>query len=81
MFCFVFFFGLQPDYSLILYYRAITICFLLLQLVPPANILMDLVDSFQLQIFHVTSLSTADVPGISQFPARTSLSSAFSTFD
>ena len=42
---------------------------------------MDLVDSFQLQIFHVTSLSTADVPGISQFPAGTSLNSAFSTFD
>ena len=42
---------------------------------------MDLVDPFQLQIFQVTSLSTADVPGISQFPAGTSLNSASSTFD
>ena len=42
---------------------------------------MDLVDSFQLQIFHVTSLSTADVPGISQFPAGTSLNLASSIFD
>ena len=57
------------------------VCFLLLQLVPPANILMDLVDSFQLQISHVTSLSTADVPGISQFPSGTSLNSASSTLN
>ena len=42
---------------------------------------MDLVDSFQLQIFQVTSLSTADVPGISQFPAGTSLNLASSIFD
>ena len=42
---------------------------------------MDLVDSFQPQIFQVTSLSTADVPGISQFPSGTSLNLAFSTFD
>ena len=55
--------------------------FPLLQLVPPANILMDLVDSFQLQIFQVTTLNTANVPGISQFPADTSLNSASSTFD
>ena len=55
--------------------------FLLLQLVPPANILMDLVDSFQLQIFQVASLSTVDVPGILQFPAGTSLNLASSTFD
>ena len=55
--------------------------FLFLQLVPLANILMDLVDSFQLQIFQVTSLNTANVPGISQFPAGTSLNLASSTFD
>ena len=55
--------------------------FPLLQLVPPANILMDLVDSFQLQIFQVTTLNTANVPGISQFPAGTSLNLASSTFD
>ena len=42
---------------------------------------MDLVDSFQLQIFQVTSLSTADVPGLSQFPAGTSLNLASSIFD
>ena len=55
--------------------------FLFLQLVPLANILMDLVDSFQLQIFQVTTLNTANVPGISQFPAGTSLNLASSTFD
>ena len=55
--------------------------FLLLQLVHSANILMDLVDSFQLQIFQVTTLNTANVPGISQFPAGTSLNLASSTFD
>ena len=55
--------------------------FLLLQLVPLANILMDLVVSFQLQIFQVTTLNTANVPGISQFPAGTSLNLASSTFD
>ena len=55
--------------------------FLLLQLVPLANILTDLVDSFQLQIFLVTTLHTANVPGISQFPAGTSLNLASSTFD
>ena len=55
--------------------------FPLLQLVPPANILMDLVDSFQLQIFQVTTLNTANVSGISQFPAGTSLNLASSTFD
>ena len=55
--------------------------FLLLQLVPLANILTDLVDSFQLQIFLVTTLNTANVPGISQFPAGTSLNLASSTFD
>ena len=38
---------------------------------------MDLVDSFQLQI----SLSTADVPGISQLPSGTSLNSASSTLN
>ena len=53
----------------------------MLQLVPLANTLMDLVDSFQLQIFQVTSLSTAHVSGISQFPAGTSLNSASSSFD
>ena len=42
---------------------------------------MGLVDSFQLQIFQVTSLSTVDVPGISQFPAGTSLNLASSIFD
>ena len=42
---------------------------------------MVLVDSFQVQIFQITSLSTADVSGISQFPAGTSLNSASSTFD
>ena len=55
--------------------------FLLLQLVPLANILMDLVDSFQLQIFQVTTLNTANVPGISQFPAGTSLNLGSFTFD
>ena len=55
--------------------------FPLLQLVPSANILMDLVDSFQLQIFQVTTLNTANVPGISQFPAGTSLNLASSTFN
>ena len=55
--------------------------FVLLQLVPLVNILMDLVDSFQLQIFQVTTLNTANVPGISQFPAGTSLNLAFFTFD
>ena len=57
------------------------IYFLFLQLVPQANILMDLVNSFQLQIFQVTTLNTANVPGISQFPAGTSLNLASSTFD
>ena len=77
-----FFFGSQPDYYLILYYKAKSqFASSWLQLAPPANILMDLVDSFQLQIFRVTSLSTADVPGISQFPAGTSLNLASSTFD
>ena len=55
--------------------------FLLLQPVPLANILMDLVASFQLQIFRVTTLNTANVHGISQFPAGTSLNWASSTFD
>ena len=55
--------------------------FLFLQLVPPANILMDLVDSFHLQIFQVTTLNTANVSGISQFPSGTSLNLASSTFD
>ena len=55
--------------------------FLFLQLVPLSNILLDLVDSFQLQVFQITSLNTANVPGISQFPADTSLNSASSTFD
>ena len=55
--------------------------FPLLQLVPLANILMDLVDSFQLQIFQVTTLNTTNVSGISQFPAGTSLNLASSTFD
>ena len=55
--------------------------FPLLQLVPLANILMDLVDSFQLQISQVTTLNTANVRGISQFPAGTSLNLASSTFD
>ena len=55
--------------------------FPLLQLVPLANILMDLVDSFQLQIFLVTTLNTTNVSGISQFPAGTSLNLASSTFD
>ena len=58
----------------------IIVYFLLLQLVPLANTWMDLVDSFQLQIFQVTSLSTADVPGISQFPAGTSLNLLSCTF-
>ena len=55
--------------------------FLLLQLVPLANTLMNLVGSFQLQIFQVTILNTTDVSGISQFPAGTSLNSTSSTFD
>ena len=55
--------------------------FLFLQLVPPANILMDLVDSFHLQIFQVTTLNTANVPGISQFPSGISLNLTSSTFD
>ena len=55
--------------------------FPLLQPVPLANILMDLVDSFQLQIFQVTTLNTANVSGISQFPAGTSLNLASSVFD
>ena len=42
---------------------------------------MVLVDSFQVQIFQITSLSTADVSGISQFPAGTSLNSASSTLN
>ena len=42
---------------------------------------MVLVDSFQVQIFQITSLSTADVSGISEFPASTSLNLASSTFD
>ena len=42
---------------------------------------MDLVDSFQLQIFQVTILNTANVFGISQFPMGTSLNSASATFD
>ena len=57
------------------------IYFLFLQLVPQANILMDLVNSFQLQIFQVTTLNTANVPGISQFPAGTSLNLDSPTFD
>ena len=54
--------------------------FVLLQLVPLANILMDLADAFQLQIFQVTTLNTANVPGISQFPAGTSLNLLSCTF-
>ena len=42
---------------------------------------MASMDCFQLQNFRVTSLSTADVPGISQFPAGTSLNLASSIFD
>ena len=38
-------------------------------------------DSFQVQIFQVTTLNTANVPGISQFPVGTSLNLASSTFD
>ena len=86
LFCFVLFFflgggGTESDYSLILYYKARSFYCYLLQLVPPASILMDLVDSFQLQIFQVTTLSTADVPGISQFPAGTSLNLSSYIFD
>ena len=39
------------------------------------------VDSFQVQIFQITFLSTADVSGKSQFPAGTLLNSASSAFD
>ena len=42
---------------------------------------MASVDSFQLQNSRVTTLNTADVPGISQFPAGTSLNLASSIFD
>ena len=42
---------------------------------------MASVDSFQLQIFQVTTHNTADVPGIYQFPAGTSLNLASSIFD
>ena len=42
---------------------------------------MVLVDSFQVQIFQVTTLNTANVPGISQFPAGTSLNLGSFTFD
>ena len=42
---------------------------------------MASVDSFQLQIFQVTTHNTADVPGILQFPAGTSLNLASSIFD
>ena len=42
---------------------------------------MVLVNSLQVQIFQITSLSTADVSGILQFPAGTSLNSASPTFD
>ena len=42
---------------------------------------MASVDSFELQIFRVTTLNTADVPGISQFLAGTSLNLASSIFD
>ena len=42
---------------------------------------MASVDSFQLQNFRVTTLNTADVPGISQFLAGTSLNLASSIFD
>ena len=61
--------------------KLITVYFLLLQLVPLVNPLMDLVDPFQLQIFQVTILNTACVSGISQYPAGTSLNSVSSTFD
>ena len=69
------------NYSLILNYKANHAYFLLLQPVPLANILMDLVDSFQLQIFQVTTLNTANVHGISQFPVGTSLNLASFTLD
>ena len=42
---------------------------------------MTSVVSFQLQTFRVTTLNTADVPGISQFLAGTSLNLASSIFD
>ena len=42
---------------------------------------MASVDSFQLQIFQVSTLNTADVLGTSQFLAGTSLSLASSIFD
>ena len=46
-----------------------------LQLVLLKSFLMDQVDSFPVQIFPPTSLNTADVSGISQFPVGTSLKS------
>ena len=42
---------------------------------------MASVDSFQLQIFQVSTLNTADVPAISQFLAGTSLNLTPSIFD
>ena len=78
----LFFFGSQEKITLWFWIIKLNhVYFPLLQLVPPANILMDLVDSFQLQIFQVTTLNTANVSGISQFPAGTSLNLASSTFD
>ena len=78
----LFFFGSQKKITLWFWIIKLNhVYFPLLQLVPPANILMDLVDSFQLQIFQVTILNTANVSGISQFPAGTSLNLASSTFD
>ena len=79
----VFFLGLQTKIITLWFWiiKLNNVYFFLLQLVPLANILLDLVDSFQVQIFQVTTLNTANVPGISQFPTGTSLNLASSTFD
>ena len=79
----IFFLGLQTKIITLLFsiIKLNNVYFFLLQLVPLANILLDLVDSFQVQIFQVTTLNTANVPGISQFPTGTSLNLASSTFD
>ena len=42
---------------------------------------MKQVGTFQVLIFQTTTLNTADVPGISQFPVGTSSKSAFSTLN
>ena len=81
-FCFVFLFGSQTEYSLIWIINKLNnSLFPLVAACTSREHLNGFSGFFSTPNFQVTSLSTADVPGISQFPAGTSLNLSSSIFD